>query len=50
MVGSLIEVGEGKRAPGWIAEMLKEKRRSAAGSSVPGNALFLYEIKYPYKV
>lgn len=50
MVGSLIEVGEGKHSPGWIAQMLEKKHRSAAGSSVPGNALFLYGIKYPYKV
>lgn len=50
MVGSLIEVGEGRHTPEWIDEMLNEKRRGAAGSSVPGNALFLYEIKYPYKV
>lgn len=48
MVGSLLEVGFGKQEPAWIASMLAEKNRSAAGHSVPGNALFLYEIKYPY--
>lgn len=48
MVGSLLDVGFGKRSPEWIAQMLTQKDRCAAGHSVPGNALFLYEIKYPY--
>lgn len=48
MVGSLLEVGFGKRPPEWIATMLAEKNRCAAGHSVPGNALFLYKIEYPY--
>ncbi len=48
MVGSLLEVGSGKREPEWIAQMLREKNRSAAGNSVPGNALFLHRIKYPH--
>ncbi len=46
MVGSLLEVGSGKRPVEWIATMLEEKNRSSAGSSVPGNALFLYNISY----
>ncbi|MEG0519073.1 MAG: tRNA pseudouridine(38-40) synthase TruA [Bacteroidales bacterium] len=48
MVGSLLEVGFGKRPPEWIITMLAEKNRCAAGHSVPGNALFLYKIEYPY--
>ncbi len=48
MVGSLLEVGMGKKEPEWIAKMLLEKNRCAAGHSVPGNALFLYKIEYPY--
>ncbi|MCI1733282.1 MAG: tRNA pseudouridine(38-40) synthase TruA [Bacteroidales bacterium] len=50
MVGSLLEVGSGKRKPEWIAEMLARKDRCAAGYSVPGNALFLTEIRYPYPI
>ncbi len=49
MVGSLLEVGTGKQEPEWIEQMLAKKNRSAAGHSVPGNALFLYNIEYPYK-
>jgi len=50
MVGSLVEVGLHKREPEWIAKMLKERSRCAAGASVPGNALFLTDIKYPYSI
>ena len=47
MVGSLLEVGSGKREPQWIKEMLAQKNRNAAGHSVPGNALFLVNVEYP---
>ena len=47
MVGSLLDVGSGKREPEWIKEMLARKNRSAAGHSVPGNALFLVNVEYP---
>ncbi len=50
MVGSLVEVGLHKRQPEWIADMLKAKDRCAAGASVPGQALFLCDIKYPYPI
>ncbi len=49
MVGSLLEVGSGKREPHWIKEMLAQKNRGAAGHSVPGNALFLVNVEYPKK-
>ncbi len=48
MVGSLLEVGAGKREPEWIEEMLQKRDRSLAGQSVPGNALFLVAVRYPY--
>ncbi len=46
MVGSLLEVGFGKKEPEWIAQMLAQKNRNAAGGSVPGNALFLVDVEY----
>ena len=45
-VGSLIEVGRGKHAPEWIAELIKNGSRGDAGESVPGNALFLNKVSY----
>ena len=40
VVGSLVEVGQGKRSPEWIADLIESGSRSDAGTSVPGNALF----------
>ena len=45
-VGSLIEVGRGKHAPEWIAELIASGTRSDAGESVPGHALFLSKVLY----
>ena len=47
-VGTLLEVGRGRRAPEWVAEVLEARDRCMAGQSVYGEALFLEEIKYPY--
>lgn len=46
VVGTLLEIGRGKKEPEWIEDLLKEGNRCSAGESVPGNALFLFEIKY----
>ena len=46
IVGSLIEVGRGKKDPAWIAELIRSGSRSDAGSSVPGNALFFTGAVY----
>ena len=46
IVGSLIEVGRGKRQPEWIQELIKDGSRSDAGSSVPGKALFFSGAEY----
>lgn len=45
-VGSLIEVGRGKHAPEWIAELIAHGTRGDAGESVPGHALFLNQVLY----
>ena len=46
IVGSLIEVGRGKKEPSWISELIASGSRSAAGQSVPGNALFFTGAEY----
>ena len=46
IVGSLIEVGRGKREPEWIRELIAGGSRSDAGSSVPGKALFFTGASY----
>ena len=47
-VGTLLEVGRGRREPAWVAEVLAAQDRSEAGQSVIGEALFLEDIRYPY--
>ncbi|MDD7552919.1 MAG: tRNA pseudouridine(38-40) synthase TruA, partial [Candidatus Cryptobacteroides sp.] len=54
VVGTLIEVGRGKRSEESFGELLlealpdreKSVMRSCAGESVPGHALFLSDIEY----
>jgi tRNA pseudouridine38-40 synthase len=48
IVGTLLQVGEGKDSPEFIDQVLKDKNRCSAGFSVPAEGLFLHEIKYPY--
>lgn len=45
-VGTLIEVGMGKKNPESIVEILEAKDRGAASLSVPAHGLFLWEVKY----
>ncbi len=47
IVGTLIEVGIGKRAVDDIHRVLASENRSEAGLSVPAKGLFLTEIIYP---
>ncbi|MCR5003477.1 MAG: tRNA pseudouridine(38-40) synthase TruA [Bacteroidales bacterium] len=46
VVGSLLEVGRGKKNPEWIEGLISGGTRSDAGESVPGHALFLNQVKY----
>lgn len=46
IVGTLIEVGRGKRSVESITELLNSGDRCAAGESVPGHALFLTKVEY----
>ena len=46
IVGTLIEVGRGKLSIEDFRQVIEQKDRCSAGESVPGNALFLVDIKY----
>lgn len=46
VVGTLIEVGRGRRDPSSVAELIGSGTRSDAGESVPGHALFLTGVEY----
>ena len=47
LVGTLLEVGAGRKDPVWIKEVLEAKDRIAAGRAVPPDGLFLSRVEYP---
>ncbi|QZY54798.1 tRNA pseudouridine(38-40) synthase TruA [Crassaminicella profunda] len=48
MVGTLIEIGQGKRKPEDVKEMIASKVRKNAGPTAPARGLFLYEVDYEH--
>lgn len=47
IVGSLVEVGLGRRPESWIAEVLEARERAAAGPTAPAWGLVLWHVQYP---
>ena len=47
VVGTLLEVGRGKLTIEGFRRVIEQKDRCRAGTSVPGNALFLVDVAYP---
>ena len=47
IVGTLLDVGRGVLTIAQFREIIEKKNRCSAGTSVPGNALFLTDITYP---
>lgn len=47
IVGTLVEVGRGKLSVDDFRKVIENRDRCGAGTSVPGNALFLVDIGYP---
>ena len=46
IVGTLVQVGQGKIAPGGIRNILDKKDRRAAGMSAPAHGLVLWKVFY----
>lgn len=46
IVGTLLEVGQGKIKPNTIPSIIESKDRSLAGKTLPANGLCLMEVKY----
>lgn len=46
LVGTLVEVGLGRRAPGELGEILEGKDRELAGPAMPAKGLCLIEVVY----
>ncbi|MBB6328646.1 tRNA pseudouridine38-40 synthase [Algoriphagus iocasae] len=50
IVGTLVEIGLGKRSPEAMDEIILSKDRSKAGKSAPAQGLFLSRIIYPEQI
>ena len=48
IVGTLGVVGRGKLTIEQFCQVIEKKDRCSAGTSMPGNALFLWKVEYPY--
>ena len=48
VVGTLLDVGRGKISIADFRKVIEAKDRCRAGTSMPPQALFLWDIKYPY--
>jgi tRNA pseudouridine38-40 synthase len=46
MVGTLVEVGQGKRPPQAMKDILAAKDRRAAGVTAPAQGLYLVRVDY----
>ncbi len=46
IVGTLVEIGEGRRAPGSMNDLLRAGDRSLAGATAPPGGLFLVRVAY----
>ena len=47
IVGTLLDVGQERITLEQFQKIIESKDRCKAGTSVPGNALFLCNIEYP---
>jgi tRNA pseudouridine38-40 synthase len=50
IVGTLLEVGRGKMTVDGFRRVIEQKDRGKAGTSVPGQALFLVDVAYPEEI
>jgi tRNA pseudouridine38-40 synthase len=47
IVGSLVEVGLGRRPASWLADALAACDRASAGPTAPAEGLTLWHVSYP---
>ena len=46
IVGTLVEIGRGKRPVEWMSEVLASRTRALAGPTAPPEGLFLVGVEY----
>ena len=47
IVGSLLPIGDGRRSPNWMAELLTARDRALAAATAPAQGLYLVSVNYP---
>ena len=47
IVGTLVEVGAGRKSPDWVSEILEARDRCACGPVAPPDGLYLTRVDYP---
>ena len=50
LVGTLVEVGEGRREAGSMSEVLRARSRAAAGRVAPPHGLALVRVRYGARI
>lgn len=50
IVGTLVEVGLGRKPTGWVADVLAGRDRGAAGPTAPAEGLYLLRVRYSWSV
>lgn len=50
IVGTLVEVGLGRRPADWVGEILAGRDRRAAGPTAPPHGLYLVRVLYPWSL
>jgi tRNA pseudouridine38-40 synthase len=47
IIGSLMEVGFGRRDPGWIGQLIKGRDRTKSAATASPKGLYLVQVGYP---
>ena len=47
IVGSLFEIGDGRKGIGWLRQVLEQGLRSKAGETASAQGLYLAGVEYP---
>lgn len=50
VVGTLVDVGRSKLSEQQFKDIIERRDRCAAGTSMPPQALYLWDVKYPYEI
>jgi tRNA pseudouridine38-40 synthase len=49
IVGTMVEIGNGKIQPTDLRKIIEDKNRNAAGTSAPPQGLFLVDVGYDWE-